>query len=287
MAMKVGIVVDSPADFPEGMVRKYGIHILPVHIFVDGVDHLHDINITNTEVIERMKNGRDVYTAPFFPSECADFYENLLTRYDRIVSFHLSTHLSENFRSAKSSLNLLYGNDAERVHIIDLESVSISQGMIVKKAIDLLKDNCKLSALENLLKPYMKSTRMWFTVDDLKWLKKGGRVSSFSAFVGGMLDIKPIIGLEEARLVPMEKHRGKKPATKRLVEMAEEANEKFKGNCEFCAAYSDNLEEVLVTREKLAGRIGKGVDAIDIVQIGATISVHTGPGSLCLAMMPN
>jgi len=287
MAQKVGIVVDSPADFPVGMVEKHGIHILPVHIFVDGVDHLHGINITNNDVIEHMKNGSDVYTTPFFPSECADFYENLLTRYDKIVSFHLSTHLSDNFRSAKSSLNLLYGNEADRVNIIDLESVSISQGMIVKKAIDLIKDDCKLSALGNLLKPYMKSTRLWFTVDDLTWLKKGGRVSSFSAFVGGMLDIKPIIGLEGAKLIPMEKHRGKKPAMKRLVEMAEAANEKFKGDCDFCAAYSDNLEEVMFTRDRLAERTGRMAEDINLVQVGATISVHTGPGSVCLAMLPN
>ncbi|MBW1644116.1 MAG: DegV family protein [Deltaproteobacteria bacterium] len=287
MAQKVGIVVDSPADFPEGMVEKHGIHILPVHIFVDGVDHLHGINITNNDVIEHMKTGSDVHTTPFFPSECADFYEELLTRYDKIVSFHLSTHLSDNFRSAKSSLNLLYDNDAERVHIIDLESVSISQGMIVKKAIDLIKGNCELSALENLLKPYMKSTRMWFTVDDLAWLKKGGRVSSFSAFVGGMLDIKPIIGLEGAKLVPMEKHRGKKLAIKRIVEMAEAANKKFRGDCDFCVAYSDNIEEVMITREKLAERTGRRVEDIDVVQVGATISVHTGPGSVALAMLPN
>jgi DegV family protein with EDD domain len=287
MAQKVGIVVDSPADFPEGMVEKYKIHILPVHIFVDGVDHLHGINITNTEVIEHMKNGSDVYTTPFFPGECADFYEELLKNYDEIVSFHLSTHLSDNYRSAKSSLNLLYGDDAERVHIIDLESVSISQGMIVKKAIDLIRGGCQLSSLENLLKPYMKSTRMWFTVDDLAWLKKGGRVSSFSAFVGGMLDIKPIIGLEGAKLIPLERHRGKKPAIKRIVEMAEEANKKFKGDCDFCVAYSDNIDEVLITREKLAERTGRNVEDIGVVQVGATISVHTGPGSVALAMVPN
>jgi len=287
VTLKVGIVVDSPADFPKGMVEKWGIHILPVHIFVDGVDHLHGINITNNEVIEHMKKGSDVYTTPFFPSECADFYEKLLGRYDRVVSFHLSTHLSDNFRSANSSLNLLYGNDAERVQIIDLESVSISQGMIVKKAIDLINGNCKLSDLEKHLQPYMRSTRMWFTVDDLTWLKKGGRVSSFSAFVGGILDIKPIIGLEGAKLIPLEKHRGKKPAVKRLVEMAEEESNKLKGHCDFSVAYSDNLDEVLVTREKLSQRTGKRIEDINVIQVGATISVHTGPGSVCLAMVPN
>lgn len=286
MAKPVGIVVDSGADFPIGMIEKYGIHILPVHIFVDGKDHLHGIDISNTEVLDSMKNGSEVHTAPFYPSECADFYERLLSRYEKVVSFHLSTHLSDNYRCAKSSLNLMDEKDAERVYIFDLKSVSVSLGMIVKKAIQLIKDNCELSKLESFLKPYMKDVRMWFTVGDLIWLKRGGRVSSFQAFFGGMLDIKPIIGLEDARLVPMEKHRGKKPAMKRLVEIAEEANHQFEGRCDFSAVYTDNYDEVMVTRERLAARIGRNIEDIDFVQVGATASVHTGPGSLGLAMVP-
>ena len=102
-----------------------------------------------------------------------------------------------------------------------------------------------------------------------------------------MLDIKPIINLDNAKLVPTEKHRGKKPALKRLVAMAEEKNRQYNGNCNIWLAYAGNLEEALVTREKLAARTGRNAEEMQLAEVGATISVHTGPGSVCIAMAPN
>ena len=127
---------------------------------------------------------------------------------------------------------------------------------------------------------------MGFTVEDLVWLKKGGRVSAFAAFVGGMLDIKPIIRLENAKLIPKDRMRGKKPALKRLVDMAESQYRRLDGNCDIWVAYADNLEEAMVTREHLAKRLAQPANGIPLAEVGATISVHTGPGAVCIAMSP-
>lgn len=287
MAEKIGFVCDSTADFPEGMVDALGLHILPVHIFVDGKDHLHGVDIGNEEVIKRLKKHREVFTKPFFPVECADFFERLLDQYDRIVSFHLSTHLSGNFQSATNALNLMYEDDVDRVTVLDLNSVSISLAMLVKKAVEMMRANGDPATLAARMAPFAQSAFMGFTVENLIWLKKGGRVSALAAFVGRMLDIKPIINLQNARLVPTEKHRGKKPALKRLVELVEEQNERLKGNCDVWVAHADCLEEAAFTREKLAVRLGKQPQDIEMVEIGATISVHAGPGSICVAVLPN
>lgn len=287
MAEKIGFVCDSTADFPQGMVDALGLHILPVHIFVDGKDHLHGVDIGNAEVIQKLKKHREVFTKPFFPVECADFFENLLEQYDRIVSFHLSTHLSGNFQSATNALNLMYEDDVDRVTVLDLNSVSISLAMLVKKAVEMMRAKGNSGTLAARMAPFAQSAFMGFTVENLIWLKKGGRVSALAAFVGRMLDIKPIINLQNAKLVPTEKHRGKKPALKRLVELAEEQNERLKGNCDVWVAHADCLEEAAFTREKLAVRLGKQPQDIEMVEIGATISVHAGPGSICVAMLPN
>jgi fatty acid kinase fatty acid binding subunit len=283
---KIGFVCDSTADFPEGMADRLGLHILPVHIFVDGTDHLHGVTIDNQTVIENLKKQRDVFTKPFFPVECADFFENMLETYDTVVSFHLSTHMSGNFQSATNALNLMYEEDAERVKVMDLGGVSISLALLVKRAVELLGRDPNTHTLEKRMAPFMNDVFMGFTVENLIWLKKGGRVSSFAAFVGRMLDIKPVINLQDARLIPTEKHRGKKPALKRLVEMAEEQNERFNGNCDVWLAHAQCPEEVAFTREKIAVRLGKPARQIHVVETGATISVHTGPGSICVAMLP-
>ena len=286
MTTNIGFVCDSTADFPDGMVQALNLHILPVHIFVDGKDHLHGIDIDNRQVLQQLKKHREVYTKPFFPVECADFFEDLLDRYDQIVSFHLSTHLSGNFQSATNARPLMFQEDADRVTVLDLGSVSISLAMLVQKAVALMQSDKNPATLKTRMAPYVKSAFLGFTVENLIWLKQGGRVSAFAAFVGRMLDIKPIINLQGAKLIPTERHRGKKPALKRLVEMAEEQYQRFKGDCDIWLAHAECLEEVTFTREKIAVRLAIPPQEIQIIEIGATISVHAGPGSICLAMLP-
>ena len=151
---------------------------------------------------------------------------------------------------------------------------------------ELIREDSDLDTLDVRLQPYLRDLFMGFTVEDLIWLKKGGRVSAFTAFVGGMLDIKPIIRLENAKLIPKDRMRGKKPALKRLVEMAESQYRRLDGNCDIWVAYNDNLEEAMVTRDRLAERVARQAKDIYMAEVGATIAVHTGPGSVCIAMTP-
>ena len=286
MKEKIGFVCDSTADFPPGMVEKLGLHVLPVHINVDGRDHLDGLSITNTEVIRALKKKRKVYTQPFLPGECADLYERLLQQYERVVSFHLSTHLSANYRSAVNAENLLFEEDAERLSVIDMGSVSATLGLAIKHAVETLRREGIPRNLDESMSSYRSGAAMWFTVENLHWLKEGGRVSALAAFVGGMLNIKPIIHLDDARLVPIEKHRGKKTALKRLVEMAEEEFRRMQGRCEIWIAHADNLKEVMFLREELAARLNRLVDDIRLVELGATIAVHAGPGCAAISMVP-
>jgi len=286
MTQRIGLICDSTADFPAGLEKELGLHILPVHIVVDGQDYLHGRNISNKDVVEALKQKRDVFTKPFYPHECADVFEDLLERYDKVVSFHLSTELSGNYNSAVAALNLMFEDEARRIKVMDLRGVSVSLGLVVKKAVELLKEDDNLDTLDARLQPYLRDLFMGFTVEDLAWLKKGGRVSAFAAFVGGMLDIKPIIRLENAKLIPKDRMRGKKPALKRLVDMAESQYRKLDGNCDIWVAYADNLEEAMATRDHLANRLAKQAKDIYLAEVGATISVHTGPGAVCIAMSP-
>ena len=286
MGNRIGFVCDSTADFPRGLEKDLGLHILPVHIMVDGQDHLHGRTISNKDVVKALEQKRDVFTKPFYPHECADFFEALLEKYDQVVSFHLSTELSGNYNSAIAALNLMFEDEARRIKVMDLRGVSVSLGLVVKKAVELLRTDADLNTLDARLQPYLRELFMGFTVEDLAWLKKGGRVSAFAAFVGGMLDIKPIIRLENAQLVPKDRMRGKKPALKRLVDMAESQYRKLDGNCDIWVAYAGNLNEAMVTRERLAERLAYRPEDIYLAEVGATISVHTGPGAVCIAMSP-
>lgn len=286
MAKKIGIVVDSPADFPMGMAEKFGLHILPVHIFVDGKDHLHGVDITNKEVSKQLKKRRKVYTKPFFPGECANFFETLCDRYDAIFSFHISNELSGDYKSAKSALNLLFEDEAKKIKLIDTGNVSVGQGLVVKKALELMIKHSNGFNLETRLEPYKSNCFLFITVENLFWLKEGGRVNAFSAFVGGMLDIKPVIKLSDRKLIPVEKHRGKRSAVDRIVEMGLEAKERTHADFEVWIGHLDAEAEARHMRDRIVKQMGAKEEDVSIVEVGPTIAAHAGPGSLCVGMIP-
>ena len=282
----IGVICDSTADFPRGVAEALDLHILPVHIVVENRNYLHGIGIDNTRVIDHLKHNRTVFTTPFYPHECADLFERLLGTYERIVSLHLSTHLSGCYKSALAALRILPADQEKRVTVIDLKSVSVSLGQAVQAAVLLLRSGCSPDALADRLTPFIRYNFLAFTVQKLKWLRKGGRVSALAAFVGSMLDVKPIIQLKDGRLIPVERQRGKKAARQRLLDMALKHCRLLKGRADIWVAYADNLSEALRFSEKLAGLTGRPEESIKLVEIGATISVHTGPRAIGVAVAP-
>ncbi len=285
MAKNIAVVCDSAADFPPGMIEQLGVHILPVHILAEGKDHLHGKTITNKDVLKKLRKKKDVSTSPFYPYECTKLFDNLLKRYDEVVSLHLSRELSGNYKSAWSAREFMGEQDAKRVHVLDLGSVTVSLSLLVKKAVEFLRNGLPPASLKDRLAPFQQNAFMVFTVDNLVWLKKGGRVNALEAFLGNMLSVKPIIQLKNARLEPVERHRGKKQALSHMVSMAEENHQKYR-NCETWMAYAGNLEEAMLTREKLAAAVGQSPETILLAELGASIATHTGPGSVFIAMIP-
>jgi DegV family protein with EDD domain len=286
VAQRIGIAVDSTADFPAGMTDQLQLEVIPVHIFVDGEDYLHGVSISNQEVIDQLKREREIKTAPPFPGEYSAFYEKLASRYDRIFSFHVSAELSNCYKSAVNSLRILPEETVEKIAIIDTRNATIGQALIVKKAVELIRKQGRIDTLEAFLAPYLKNTFMYFSVDNLYWLKRAGKTGLFSSFLGNVLDIKPIIGLENGRLLPLTKARGKVSVIDNLVEYGREAHELARGRHEIWIAHADAVDTAMFLQEELSSRLGIDSDKIEIVDIGPTISAHTGPGCLCLAVLP-
>ena len=169
---------------------------------------------------------------------------------------------------------------------MDLGSVSASLGLVLKNRSISCAQTMTRQAWRRVCSLPGRSLHGFNAVQDLAWLKKCDRASALAAFVGGMLNIKPIIRLKDARFVPRAKMRGKKPALKRLVGMAAERYRRLNGQCDVWLAYIDNLDEAMTTREKLAPRLSCPIERINLAEVGATISVHTGPGAICIAMSP-
>ncbi|VVS93541.1 DegV family protein [Desulfoluna spongiiphila] len=284
MGQRIAIVTDSTADFPAGVTEKLGIRCVPVHVVVDGVDYLDGVSITSAQLVGRMKQGAEVVTRAAAPAAYADLYDSLLARYDRVLSFHLSAHLSNCHECAGNALALLDPADAERVTVFDTGSVSIGQAMYTLMAVRYLKKHGRIEGMKEALDASFSVGVNQVTVEDLAWLRKGGKLGALSAAFGRMLDIKPILEMKEGRLALVRKVRG---MTRTLDEMVACADRlKGQGAWEVWVCHCDAGASAFYLRNQLANVLEKEVHTIHMVEAGAAISVNVGPGSCCWGMVP-
>lgn len=285
----IAFVTDSTADFPDGVAENLGLHVIPIHILVDGSDFLHGITISNQEVVDHMKNKSEVKTAPPVPGEYSELYERLIVKekYDKIISFHVSDALSNCYKSAVNSLKLLDERISKNVKIIDTRNATVGQALIVKKAVEIVNKYLIYDTLEDNIDKYVKHCTMLFTVDNLYWLKRAGKANIFSAFIGSSLDIKPIVGLKDGKLYQNEKHMGIKAAIEEIANIAARSLDEYKKISHVWIAHADAVDNALYLESKVKEALLTEVEDFQIVDIGPTISAHTGPGAVCLGAIPD
>jgi DegV family protein with EDD domain len=286
MTERVGIVVDSTADFPPGMVEELGLHVVPIHIVIDGQDFRHGVSIENDRVIEALREDREVHTSPPIPSEYTDLLENLLERYDRLVSFHVSRELSNCYTSVQSAIRLMFDDAARRIVPVDTRSCTVGQALIVKHAVGMLQRGFALDEVLEDLNFILSNSSLYFTVDNLYWLKRSGRLNFFSSVLGGMLDIKPVIGLRKGQLVPLSKHRGHAAALASVAQLAREDYRRHRGACEIWIAHAEAEDKRDRLLEELGRELPAAVQDVRTAEVGPTITAHAGPGCIALGVVP-
>lgn len=286
MAQKIGIATDSTADFPDGMIEKLGLYVIPVHVLVDGASYLDGLTISRDDVKRYLLENKDVATSPPTPAEYAEHFENLLKKYDIVLSFHISDALSGCYKSACSALQLMDPKDSGKIKVINTGTVSCNQGQYILRAIELIKEYKSINGIEKKLSGFLERSISNFTVDNLAWLRKSGRISAWGAFVGDMLDIKPIIAMKDSKLVAVDRRRGKKNTYKAMAEYAA----KFRGGdespCDIWIGHCGALEDAVHLSGKLASQLNHPINEIVIIEIGPTLTVHSGPGSIGWSLMP-
>lgn len=283
---RIGATVDSTADFPEGVIEKFDLNIMPVNVVVDGVDYLDGVSINSSEIVNFMNMGCEIKTRAPAPVAYADHFENLLKRYDYLISFHVSSELSECFKSATNAMNLMGESAAKRIKLINTKNISIGQSMYVLKSINIMKKTGSAVNLEAQLEDIMASSKGSFTVGSLKWLKRSGKIGAASAIFGNMLNIKPIISIRDARLELIGKVRGKKAALDEMANSAGETQKTFGGDYDVWVGHFDALDDAGYLKMRLASALDMDVHTISTVQAGSSLAVSVGPGSCNWGMIP-
>ncbi|HOP73745.1 MAG TPA: DegV family protein [Bacillota bacterium] len=271
--MAVKIVTDSTADIPEKLVKEYGIGVVPLNIHF-GDEVLKDgVDIWSEEFYHRLKNEAVLpTTSQPAPGEFLKVYESIGEPGDTIISIHISGEMSGTVRTARIAADML--EDKLKIHVIDSRYVCMALGMLVLRAAKLAKEGASPEVIIAEVERLSKELAVYFTVNSLEYLSRNGRIGKATSFLGGLLNIKPLLGIEGGVIVPTERIRGNfsKIATELVTRFVERYGEK---PVELWCVHTEMPELAVALQQEAMKRLN--VAASHIGLIGPIVGTHAGP----------
>jgi DegV family protein with EDD domain len=281
------IVSDATLDLPVSIINEYGIKIIPMGVNIDNVEYLHypdERELPIEEFYRKLKNGAVSHTTQITPALFMDFFEEILKQGLDIIYIAFSSGLSGTYNTSQIVLRDLVDEFPDRkIYTVDSLCASIGEGLLVLNAAVQKQNGMNLEELKEWLEQNKQRSRHWFTVKDLYYLKRGGRLSSIEAFVGTALKIRPVLSMNDTgKLVVITKIRGIRAeidflASKMEVEGVNLASQTV------IIGHGDDLQQAQELERLICNK--NLVKDVIITNIGPIIGTHTGPGMLALVFM--
>lgn len=276
------VFTDSCCDITPDMLREWGVAYASMTFTFDGESREYtDVDITNDEFYNRMRQGASAKTAAINADTFARAFEPILQAGKDILYVAFSSGLSGTINYARMAAQELGEQYPERkIVIVDTLAASAGHGMMVYLAAEKKKAGAALEENAAYIESLVPQHCIWFTVDDLEYLKRGGRISPLAALAGGLLGIKPILQMDdEGHLIKVSTVRGRKKAIETLVEKYAELSYEEKDTPVFlCHAQCEDDAQQLAALLKQR----HGVSVAHIAEIGPVIGSHSGPGTLAI-----
>lgn len=278
--MSVKIISDSACDLPAELLKELNVEVMPLVVYLDDVEHKDGVTISHDEFYKKMRSGSNVRTAQITPIVLEEEFSKHIDSDDDVLYISFSSGLSGTYQTSEMiKSNILETNPNFKLQIIDSKCASVGFGLVVYYAAKLAQEGADIDTIMQKTRFYAKHMEHIFTVNDLEYLYRGGRVSRGSAFVGSMLNIKPILDVEDGKLVPLQKIRGRKKAIKRMIEIMEERGVSLDKQI-IGINHADDLEMAYSIKEMIEAKFG--TKEFIISSVGCAIGAHSGPGTLSL-----
>lgn len=280
--MSYVIITDTACDIRPEVLDSWGIKALPlIFRFVDEDKEYTEADMPISEFYAAMRSGRVAKTAAINVETFKGAFEKYLLEGNDVLYIGFSSGLSSTYNSGRMAAESLKASYPDRkILTVDSKCASAGQGLLVYLAYEKMQQGADIDALYEYTATMAPKVSHWFTVDDLVYLKRGGRVSSAAAFFGNLIGIKPVLHVDdEGKLIPMVKVRGRKTAITTLADKYGESAEDPASGTVFisqadCMADAEALAAMLNSRYGVSTKI--------ITDIGAVIGSHSGPGTLAL-----
>lgn len=279
--MALHIVTDCGADLPPEVIKEFNVEVPSMMVYLDDKEYIDGIDITPKEVFDQMRGGARARTAQVMPDTFHKIFENHAKNGDSVIYIGFSGALSGTFNSANiAKTEILEKYSDFDLSIIDSKCASMGLGMVVYMALQMQKNGATKEEIIKATQFHAEHMVHIFTVDDLEYLYRGGRVSKTSAFVGGLLGIKPVLHVDdEGRLIPQAKIKGRQNAIKKVAQMLVERCPKLDQQL-IGISHGDDFEAV----ESLKNHLKEMAGAKDFLvsYVGCTVGAHAGPGTLAV-----
>ena len=278
--MTVRIVTDSSADLPADLVQQHQITVLPCYVVLDDQTLKDGVDIQADDFYRRLQaGGRTPTTAQPTVADFQAVYQDLVSQGDQVVSIHVSGKLSGTLNSAEQAKSSLEGgSDGAPVEIIDSRLASMPLGFVVLEAADLAAEGGDYHEVAEKVRQGLDLHHGLFALDTLEFLQKGGRIGKAQAFLGSVLNVKPILRLHDGEAHPVERPRNRDRAMRRLVELVKELGPVRR----LAVMHSTDAERMAVLKQELTSLLPS--DQIIEARFGSTLGTYLGPDALGVAI---
>ena len=281
--MKIAVVTDSNSGITQAQAKEMGVAGLPMPFMIDGETYYEDITLTREQFYQRLKDNADIATSQPTPDSILKMWDKLLKEYDQIIHIPMSSGLS----GSCSTAMMLAGEDEYegKVFVVDNRRVSVTQYQSVKDAQMLAAMGMDGTQIKKRLEETAADSVIFITVDTLKYLKKGGRITSAAAALGTLLKIKPVLIILGEKLDSFAKARTMKQAKTMMMnaiqkELDGRLHDSECRNCHLAIAHTDNEEAALEFKKEVKERFPNA--DVYMAPLSLSIACHIGPGSLAV-----
>ena len=274
---KIKLITDTASDLTLEIAKEYDIHLIPINLNIDGKQLKDKYDISNDEFYNYLETHDEVpKTAQISVGEHIDEFKKFVDEYS-IIYVPISSKASGTNQSAQLAKNeILEENPDADITIVDSMSFSYCYGYWITEAAKMAKKGASKEEIVEMLEDRFSRTRAVFAVDTLDYLQKGGRISSTAKIVANVLDITPILSIEDGLVVSHEKVRGKKKVVAKMLEILNEEAEQNPEN-PIIIMHGNNIEKADMMKEKLLEKTSFTNTVYGVV--GPCIGIHTGPGA--------
>lgn len=274
---RTAILTDSTAYIPPALRDELGIFMIPLSVIFGEDAYREEHDITMEQFYDKVKNGDKLPTTsqPVI-GEFVRVYEEIAKDYDAVVGIYLSSGISGTYQSSLTAADMVDGLD---VHSFDSEISCAPQAFYVLRAVEMAKEGAEPAEIMAELERLREWTAAYFMVDDLNHLKRGGRLSSAQALIGGLLQVKPVLHFDNKVIVPFEKIRTKKKALARISELFGDVYNKGE-KMQAVVIHANREEEA----RQWVAELKKQYPHADfgISSFGPVIATHLGEGALAM-----